>query len=229
MLKIAVDDGEKAGGAVMAWWDGKGAARVLAHDADAVLLDRAKGGRSLSVMARNGEDDQATGIICDVVAALHAPRRAAVPALVPLVRWFEDLERIAPQGGVYAVAWAVARDLLASPLDETVLHGDIHHGNILDFGPTGWLAIDPKGLRGERGYDYANIFRNPEGDAPLRPGRFERQVALVAERARLDPARLLRWVLAVMGLSAAWGGADRSFQETTLAVASKAAAALGVN
>lgn len=31
------------------------------------------------------------------------------------------------------------------------LHGDLHHGNVLDFGASGWLAIDPKGLKGERG------------------------------------------------------------------------------
>ena len=29
---------------------------------------------------------------------------------------------------------AAARDLLATPRDVVVLHGDIHHDNILDFG-----------------------------------------------------------------------------------------------
>lgn len=43
-----------------------------------------------------------------------------------------------------------------------VLHGDLHHGNVLDFGPLGWLAIDPKGLHGESGFDYANILSNPD-------------------------------------------------------------------
>ena len=226
MLKVAVEAGEKAGGALMAWWGGRGAARVLAHDADAVLLERAAGGR-LSAMARGGLDEQATGIICNVIAELHAPRQAARPTLVPLAVWFRELEVAASRGGIFAIAWATARDLLAAPLDDGALHGDIHHDNILDFGPRGWLAIDPKALHGERSYDYANLFRNPEGSLPLRPERFERHVALVAERAELDPIRLLQWVLAVMGLSATWSVIDREFHETTLAVASKAAAALG--
>jgi hypothetical protein len=34
---------------------------------------------------------------------------------------------------------------------------------------TGWLAIDPKGLVGERGFDFANIFTNPDLDNPTRP------------------------------------------------------------
>jgi streptomycin 6-kinase len=29
---------------------------------------------------------------------------------------------------------------------------------VLDFETSGWLAIDPKGLIGERGFDFANIF-----------------------------------------------------------------------
>jgi len=52
--------------------------------------------------------------------------------------------------------------LLADQHDVGVLHGDIHHGNILDFGPRGWLTIDPKGLIGERDFDYANLFCNPD-------------------------------------------------------------------
>ncbi len=227
MLKVAVDDEEKAGGALMSWWDGRGAARMLAHDADAVLLERATGG-SLAAMARDGPDEQATCIICDVVAELHAPRKAAMPPLVPLPVWFKELEVAASRDGIFAAAWRVARDLLTAPADEGVLHGDIHHDNILDFGPKGWLAIDPKGLRGERGYDYANLFRNPTGGVALRPGRFERQVALVAERAGLDTTRLLQWILAVMGLSATWIAPNDELDETTVVVASKAAAALGI-
>jgi streptomycin 6-kinase len=59
--------------------------------------------------------------------------------------------------------------LLAEPREVGVLHGDLHHGNVLDFGVRGWLAIDPKGLLGERGFDFANIFTNPISQ--IRPGR----------------------------------------------------------
>ena len=34
---------EKLGSRLMVWWDGQGAARVLAHDEDALLLERAQG------------------------------------------------------------------------------------------------------------------------------------------------------------------------------------------
>lgn len=43
-----------------------------------------------------------------------------------------------------------------------VLHGDVHHGNVLNFGARGWLAIDPRGLVGERAFDHANLLCNPD-------------------------------------------------------------------
>ena len=227
MLKIAVDAEERAGGALMAWWAGQGAAAVLAHDAEAVLLERAQGASSLSVMARAGRDDEASRVICGVVSKLHAPRPAPRPELCPLRTWFQELEAAArSHGGIFAVAMTELDDLLANPRETGVLHGDIHHDNILDFGAKGWLAIDPKSLVGERGYDYANVFRNPGGDVALQPGRFERQVELVAACASLGRTRLLRWILCVMSLSAAWHLSDREQPETTLAIAAMAAAAL---
>ena len=123
---------------------------------------------------------------------------------------------------------ATARELLASERDVVALHGDIHHGNILDFGPRGWLAIDPKGLIGERGFDYANLFCNPEAEIATAPGRLARQVDVVAEAAGLDRRRLLKWIMAYAGLSAAWFLGDGEWEAATtpLAVAELAAAEL---
>src|ERR1700754_618437 len=43
MLKIALEAEEKWGATLMKWWNGNGAARVLAHHGDAILLERATG------------------------------------------------------------------------------------------------------------------------------------------------------------------------------------------
>ncbi|MDB5479183.1 MAG: family putative aminoglycoside O-phosphotransferase [Caulobacteraceae bacterium] len=205
MLKIAAHPEERDGAAVMAWWDGDGAAKVLAHEGDALLMERATGEGSLSAMARDGRDFAATLILCRAAARLHAPRRQPPPpTLKPLPMWFRALEPAAArEGGLFAKSAAAARDLLASPKDVAVLHGDLHHDNVLDFGPGGWLAIDPKGLMGERGFDYANLFYNPWPTA-ADPGRLQRRLALVVEAAGLEPARLLQWIVAYGGLSAAW-------------------------
>jgi streptomycin 6-kinase len=222
MLKVAHEAEERLGGRMMGWWNGEGAALVLAEHDEALLLERATGAGSLAAMARSGQDAAAAKIICAVVARLHSPRPEPPLDLHPLDRWFEALWPARHAGGLLAEAGAAAERLLASPRDVVPLHGDIHHDNILDFGPRGWLAIDPKGLIGERAFDFANLFRNPGPDVALAPGRFERQVALVAEAAGLERQRLLDWILALCGLSAAWRIADGETPDLDLAVAALA-------
>lgn len=205
MLKIATIEEERQGAALMVWWDGEGAARVLAHEGDALLMERVVGKGSLVEMAQHGRDAEASHIICAVAAKLHTPRQHPLPPLHPLPDWFAALEPAAARhGGVLRQAASTARVLLAEPRDVVILHGDIHHGNILDSGSRGWLAIDPKGLIGERGFDFANLFCNPDLEVATAPGRLARQATVVAHAAGLNRVRLLQWVLAYAGLSAAW-------------------------
>jgi streptomycin 6-kinase len=215
MLKLPGSEEERLGGRLMAWYAGDGAARVLAIDDAAILLERASGERSLAAMARTGADDEATRVLCDTLARLHRPRRASPPAsLVPLPVWFAALGPMAERhGGMLALAWSAARDLLAAPRDERPLHGDLHHDNVLDGSDRGWLAIDPKGLLGERGFDYANIVCNPDIETAAAPDVLRRRASIIASAADLDLTRYLTWVLAYAGLSASWtlsGGGEAS-------------------
>src|SRR5690606_26344743 len=135
MLKIASEVEEQHGGVLMTWWRGEGAARVFASDHGVLLLERAQGSGSLAAMARAGEaeDDAATGVLCAVIARLHAPRAVLPPAnLIPLDLWFRELDGAAARhGGLFLRAAATARVLLAEPRDVVPLHGDIHHDNVL--------------------------------------------------------------------------------------------------
>jgi len=232
MLKIAIAPQEQRACRLMVWWDGDGAARVLAHDDGVLVMERLAGPRSLNAMARDGEagDDEATRILCGALARLHAPRGTPPHMLVPVEQWLADLWPAAEsRGGILAHAAEVARRLLAKPRDVAVLHGDLHHDNVLDGGSRGWLAIDPHALIGERGFDYANIFCNPEEtDVPVTTGRLARRVGMVAEAGGLDRRRLLMWIMTNAGLSAAWYLQDRDEAGAALplAVAEAAAAEL---
>ncbi|KEQ05307.1 aminoglycoside phosphotransferase family protein [Pseudorhizobium pelagicum] len=211
MLKLfSHEEEERLGGLLMEWWDGEGAARVLARDETALLLERATGPTSLAGMARSGGDDEACRILCAAAARLHAPRGKSLPDLIPLEYWFRELDPMArTHGGILARCAEAANLLLAEPREIAVLHGDLHHDNVLDFGARGWLAIDPKGLKGERTYDFANIFTNPDLADPTQPvatepGRFALRLNVVIDAAKLERQRLLLWILAWTGLSASW-------------------------
>jgi len=220
MLKIPVADEERRGSLLMVCWDGNGSAKIFRHDENALLMERAVGTRSLKQMVINGNEDEANKIICGVAAKLHATKCEAVKELIPLPIWFNALEPAAGQyGGILVECSRIANQLLSDPIETVVLHGDIHYENILDSGTRGWVAIDPKGLVGERGFDFANIFCNPDIKTATSPGRLSRQVKLIAKEANLDAKRLLNWIIAWTGLSAAWALYDREDTGLQMSVA----------
>jgi streptomycin 6-kinase len=152
--------------------------------------------------------------------------------LVPLTTWFEPLAPTAQaQGGILMHAAAVAPNLLATQREIVPLHADLHHENILDFGERGWLAIDPKRVFGERTFEYTILFCDPDLGLPhltiaRRPEIFARRIEVVSKAAGLEARRLLLWILAWAGLSAAWQIDDNLDPGIELRVAEMAWAAL---
>jgi streptomycin 6-kinase len=177
--------------------------------------------------------------------------------LPPLATWFRSLKKAAEQhGALFTTCQAVADKLLRDPQNQLALHGDIHYDNILDSGHTGdihydnipnsghtddihyenipnsghrgWVAIDPKGVIGERAFDYANLFCNPTIEVATSLTRLPRQVPLVAALAGLEPQRLLHWIIAWSGLMAAWMLEDAEAPTLPLLVAELALKELGI-
>lgn len=228
-LKVATSDEERAGNAVLVWWGGRGAVRVRESDGPAVLLER--GGDDLTALARSGPDgdDEATRILCRAGRTLHQAGRGRRPdGLIPLERWFRDLLDGGDLGdpGLTAAAAGVAARLLAHPAGDVVLHGDLHHGNVLDFGPDGRLAIDPKPLHGDPGFDVANILCNPDAAVATAPGRLERAVAVIAAETGMVERRILEWALAWGALSAVWSRQEGADGSPAIEVARRARALL---
>jgi streptomycin 6-kinase len=208
---------ERAGADLLRYFNGHGAVRVLAADHQALLMERASDDVSLATMALSGEDERAAEILASCVRQLHAPRDVPPPpGLVPITDWFRSLFARQEAHPILSRCAAAARRLLADPRDVTVLHGDLHHMNVLNS-PRGWLAIDPKGLLGERTYDVANLLGNPwpHGALVHSTDRMGRLSALYADRLGLDVARVLGFGFAHAGLAASWAiedGRDPSFR-----------------
>ncbi|MEL4013860.1 aminoglycoside phosphotransferase family protein [Dryocola clanedunensis] len=225
MLKVTDDTDEQAGNALMAWWEGNGAAQVIAHENEAILLSRATGSASLSAMSRGVNDDAACRILCITANRLHTFAKRPLPQLTSLNEWFNPLKPAALKyGGILTRCAEISEELLSSPQDVVALHGDLHHENVLDFETSGWLAIDPKGLIGERGFDFANIFTNPDLGNPVPPVAtvpeiFKQRLNIVTRSVDLDRERLLKWIIAWCGLSTAWSLSDNDTVSTTIKVA----------
>ena len=157
------------------------------------------------------------------------------PEPIALAQWFRALEPAArAYGGILARCAEAARRLLATPREVVVLHGDLHHGNVLDFGDRGWLAIDPEGpLTASGASNSRPSSATPTCPTPgfrSRPGRrsFSRRVDVVSEAAGVEAERLLLWILAKSGLSMAWSMMNSGAASIDRKVAGMAAARLGM-
>ncbi|HEY3268569.1 MAG TPA: aminoglycoside phosphotransferase family protein [Armatimonadota bacterium] len=216
VLKLGVPNPEiSCEAAALRHYDGAGAVRLLAADPErgALLIERAMPGEPLWDAA----DEEAIPVACAVMRSLWKP--APADSLFPTVdKWGIALHRAAGGPIPAAILNEAARvyaDLCASSAQPVLLHGDLHHGNILAAAPSKHLAIDPKGVIGEPAYEVGAFMRNPMGlldAAPELPARMSRRLSLFAELLELPRERLRAWSFAQAVLSACWtvedGGAD---------------------
>ena len=100
------------------------------------------------------------------------------------------------------------RELLASSEPPVLLHGDLHHFNILSAGRRPWVAIDPKGLAGERAYEAGALLRNTDTRLSTDEGAQRRRIDILQDELPLDRDRMLGWGIAQAVLSAWWSYED---------------------
>lgn len=217
--------------AALQLWDGDGAARLLEADPalGALLTERLQPGTMLSDVAATG-DAAATTIAADTLRRLWRP----VPAehgLRSLASWCAAYDRnreaiLAGRGDfpvpLFRRADALRRELLDSTPEQTVLHGDLHHFNILRAERAPWLAIDPKGLAGDRYFDICQFLRNPY-PGPIALDVNRRRLDIFCTELGLDRERLKAWCLVHAVLDACWDFEDGRPWQRTIAYAEQTA------
>jgi streptomycin 6-kinase len=195
-------------------WDGDGSARLLdaAADEGALLLERLMPGTLLVELAAT-DDDAATLIAAGLLRRLWRPA-AEDSGLRSLESWCAGYERNreALKRGVdgfpvalFERADTVRSELLASTSESTVLHGDLHHYNILRAQRAEWLSIDPKGLIGDRCFDVCQFLVNPHA-MPVSVSR--RRLDIFCAELGLDRRRTRDWCLVHAVLDACWDYED---------------------
>ncbi|MBA2377327.1 MAG: phosphotransferase [Rubrobacter sp.] len=197
-------------------FDGRGIARLLELDVEsgAMLLERLEPGESLEATE---DDEEATAIAAEVMRKLWRPAPPSHP-FPTVAGWSKGFERLRASfdGGTGPMPTELVEraeklfgELLASEENLVLLHGDLHHGNILSSG-RGWLAIDPKGVVGERAYETAAMLHNPASLLEKEnPGKLlERKIEILSERLGLEASRVRGWGFAQSVLAAYWSLED---------------------
>lgn len=212
---------------------GKGAVRLLAEDLDAgaMLLERVTPGGDV----RRLPDGEAARAVAGVMREIHRPLKSGHP--FPTVQeWggaFGDLRR-RYQGGagplpgrVVGKAESLYAELAASMAEPVLLHGDLHHENVLSAEGDRWVAVDPQGVIGEPAYEVGAFLRNPIPEVWTwheLAKVMDRRVAVFAEELGFDRHRLIGWGYAQVVLSAIWSLEGRGTSEEGWLVVAQALA-----
>ena len=217
ILKLGPDiDGFKRETAALKAFAGFGVVKVLAESDGMLLLERAVSGISLkSYFPKN--DNDAIYILCDHLKQLHQAPIPRVQVFSEIKDWLMVLDEDLNIPAHYLHKARQRRDhLLVTSSEPVLLHGDLHHDNILKNG-NGWVVIDPKGVIGEPAYEVAAFIRNPMPKLLALNNSssiISHRVAFIAEILDLSERRILDWCLVQAVLAWAWAledGCDETY------------------
>lgn len=205
-LKLQLRDDESAGEPLaLRIWNGDGAVRLLDHDpaTHTMLLERLDSTRMLSTLPDTRE---AVLVIAGLLAHLTATpappglRRLGDIAQTMLDRTPQALQRIADPDTRRLVADCAAalREVADEPGDQ-LLHWDLHYENVLASDRAPWLAIDPKPLAGDPGFELWPALDN-RFDADEITWRFD----AMTDALGLDRTRARAWTLGRLLQNAVW-------------------------
>jgi streptomycin 6-kinase len=194
-----------------ATWGGRGA--VLLYERDdarfAMLLEQAE----WQTLGDLGDVDQATAMLGCLARRLAVPAPPELPRLSDRVEEWEealleptDLDHPLSRRALDA-ALATIQDLGRKQPD-TMVHGDLHFGNVVRAQREPWLVVDPKGLAGDLAFDAFRVLVGG-ADSLLAAddlgAELRRRLAIFADAAEIERERAVRWLQLDVAMGASRG------------------------
>lgn len=197
-------------------FNGKGCAQIIdLHPNRSMFLEeQIVPGTQLK---RLTNDRRRTELACDVFKQIeHDVPFDAEKQFILLTDWFAGIERKKASFGsdmTSSIPFGFQQKLhdILPTLFQTsskirVIHGDLHHYNILQTRDS-WIAIDPKGVLGPAEYECGPFLRNPGPNLiNYKDGRkiAQDRVSIMSERLGYEKRVIRDWVFCHCVLSAWW-------------------------
>ena len=183
-----------------------GAVNLIAFDDGMILMECAKPGITLSTLFSN-DDHQATAILCHVIQQLHQSNKSYASNFIPLSNLLaisdNDLNIPLP---ILSKAQSLRDALINSTTKTVLLHGDLHHNNILKHGDQ-WRVIDPQGFIGDPVFDVCAFIQNPIPQLLDHANAFELindRIQICADHLDFSIQRIRDWLFVKTVLCWAW-------------------------
>ena len=224
VLKISFPDNKEFISEIEAlnFFDGQGSIQVLQEDRDnlVMLLEKAEPGNRIREVA---PEDKQISLVVAVLKKLHKPISSESSfAFLAISDWAKAFGRYKKtfskkSGPVPQWMFEKAEEIFTQyPKDKkelVLLHGDLHSDNIL-ISDRGWLAIDPKGVIGEREFELGAYLRNPYYDYP-KGSDYKKlethRILQFSEELGFDKKRILDWAFACAVISLLWFLEDEDY------------------
>lgn len=194
-------------------WHGNGTVLLLRADPRrrAMLLERLHP-RDLTTIG----DLEACEVVADLYGRIHVPALPQLRTVTSYVeRWTADLEALPHDVPIprrmREQCLTLARDLVADPASVgRIIHGDLHHHNVLAADREPWLVIDPKPMSGDPHYEVAPMLWNRWDDIVAGDVRtnLRRRFHTIVDTAGLDEDRARDWVVVRMVHNMSWAVID---------------------
>lgn len=192
------------------FFDGKGCVKLLAHDAQkgALLLELIEPGTTVRDFFPT-HDDKAVEFACQVMKKLHDQSSKDTSGFATMEQWLSLFTTLKVPHELHEPiqkALLFAQELKSTGQQEYLLHGDLHHDNILFDGPASCVAIDPKGVIGQQAYEVGAFMCNPEElvSQPNLEEIFTRRLNQFSKLLNIDRKRLVKAVYVRIILSCCW-------------------------
>jgi len=196
-------------------FDGQSMVRLLDVDpgVGVLLLERLEPGTPLSGVE---DDEEATRIAAGLMRTLWKPA-PSVHRFATLTGWAAGLTKLRARfdgscgpfpADLVDKAERLFEELIGSTPEQILIHGDLHHGNILRSEREPWLALDPKGVVGDPVWDAVYFSRSLLSEAGDPRRVLARRLDQLAAELGFDRTRMVAWGLAQSILTGWWSFED---------------------
>ena len=195
-------------------YNGKGSVKLLRYDYEngVMLLEKVSPGNMLFELP----EEEAIEQFVNVWRQLPRTANSAL-SMTEISTWFSAFDRYLeseyveeyPLQDTVLEAKTFTQEFKGLTNEQYLLHGDLHHENILFSDKKGWTVIDPKGVIGNPYFDFTSFMVNhiPK-DKDINQVLYNR-LSKISDLLHLDKSQLIKASFIMSTLSACWSIEDK--------------------
>jgi streptomycin 6-kinase len=184
-------------------------------------------GPDLYFFSKTGHEEKATEVFINLISRFkREPFQGEAPRLSELC---DGLTRAGPPSHLredFKQAILLWQGIERDKKEEVLLHGDLHHENIVRARNGDFLVIDPKGIVAEPHYELTTVLKNPWAHPSVShcAHLFEQRLSKMCLDLGLERRKVLSYCFIHLCLSISWSledGGNSTHQEAVLGLVKK--------